>query len=139
MAGRIKSSVEDLYSRKIIDWAFCKTINAALNVKHTEGIIIQSDLGSQYTSNLFESALAELKIHHSYNRKGCPYDNACIEPFHSVLKKEVVNLRKYKDAKAAHNSIFEYIESWYSRKRIHSGLNDRTPEAVYSECEKLSG
>ena len=43
--------------------------NTALNVKHTEGIIIQSDLGSQYTSNLFESALAELKIRHSYSRK----------------------------------------------------------------------
>ena len=64
MAGFIKLLVEDLYSRKIIDWAFGKTINAklavkalrnaALNVKHTEGIIIQSDLGSQYTSNLFE-------------------------------------------------------------------------------------
>ena len=61
--------------------------NAALNVKHTEGIIIYSDLGSEYTHNLFESALAELKIRHSYNRKGCPYDIACIESFQSVLKK----------------------------------------------------
>ena len=61
--------------------------NAALNVKHTEGIIIYSDLGSEYTHNLFESALAELKSCHSYNRKGCPYDNACIESFQSVLKK----------------------------------------------------
>ena len=107
--------------------------NAALNVKHAERIIIQSDLGSQYTSNLFESALAELKIRHSYSRKTCPYDNACIEPFHSVLKKEVVNFRKYKDVKAAYNSFFEYIEAWYNRKRIHSSLNYRTQEAVYSE------
>ena len=112
--------------------------NAVLNVKHTEGIIIQSDLGSQYTSNLFESALAELKIRHSYSRKTCPYDNACIESFHSVLKKEVVNLRKYKDSKAAYNAIFEYIESWYNCKRIHTSLNSRTPEAVYSEYEKLA-
>ena len=110
--------------------------NTALNVKHTEGIIIQSDLGSQYTSNLFEAALAEVKIHHSYSRNECPYDNACIEAFHAVLKKEEVNLRKYKDSKAAYNAIFEYIESWYSRKRIHSSLNDRTLEAVYSESEK---
>lgn len=141
------ASVEDLYSRKIIGWAFGKTIdanlavkalrNAAMNVKHTEGIIIQSDLGCQYTSNLFESALAELKIRHSYSRKGYPYDNSCIESFHSVLKKEEVNLRKYKDSKAAYNAVFEYIESWYNSKRIHSSLNYRTPEAVYSECEKL--
>ena len=85
--------VEDLYSRKIIGWAFGKTIdaevavralkNAVLNVKHTEGIIIQSDLGCQYTSNLFESALAEFKIRHSYSKKGYPYDNSCIESFHS--------------------------------------------------------
>ncbi len=142
------ASVEDLYSRKIIGWAFGKTIdtnlavkalkNAALNVKHTEGIIIQSDLGCQYTSNLFESALAELKIRHSYSKKGYPYDNSCIESFHSVLKKEEVNLRKYKDSKAAYDAVFEYIESWYNRKRIHSSLNYRTPEAVHSECEKLA-
>ena len=123
MAVPTKLLVEDLYLRKIISWAFGKIMdtqlalkalkNAVLNVKHTEGIIIQSDLGSQYTSNLFESALAELKIRHSYSRKGCPYDIACIELFHSVLKKEAVNLRKYKDSKAAYNSIFEYIESWY--------------------------
>ena len=104
MAVPTKLLVEDLYLRKIISWAFGKIMdtqlalkalkNAVLNVKHTEGIIIQSDLGSQYTSNLFESALAELKIRHSYSRKGCPYDNTCIESFHSVLKKEAVNLRK---------------------------------------------
>ncbi|MCR5763603.1 MAG: integrase core domain-containing protein [Treponema sp.] len=111
--------------------------NAALNVKHTDGIIIQSDLGCQYTSNIFESALAELKIRHSYSKKGCPYDNYCIESFHSVLKKEEVSLNKYKDSKAAYNAIFEYIESWYNRKRIHSSLNYRTPESVYSEREKF--
>ncbi len=69
--------VEYLYSRKIIGCTFGKIMdaqlalralkNAVLNVKHTEGILIQSDLGSQYTSNLFESAVAELKIRHSYS------------------------------------------------------------------------
>ena len=86
--------------------------------------------------NLFEAALAELKIRHFYSRKGYPYDNAYIESFHSVLKKEEINLRKYKDSKAANNAIFEYIESWYNRNSIHLSLNYRTPEAVYSECEK---
>jgi len=142
------ASVEDIYSRKIIGWSFGKSIdaelavkalrNAVLNVRKTEGIIIQSDLGSQYTSNLFEAALADLKIRHSYSKKGYPYDNSYIESFHSVLKKEEVNLRKYKDSKEAYNAIFEYIESWYNRKRIHSSLNYRTSEGVYSECEKLA-
>lgn len=57
--------------------------NAALNVKCTEGIIIQSDLGCHYISNLFESALAELKIRHSYSKKGYPYDNSCIESWYN--------------------------------------------------------
>lgn len=137
------ASVEDLYSRKIIGWAFGKTMdaelakkaleNASLNVKKTKGIILQTDLGSQYTSNIFEEYLAKLKIRHSYSRKGCPYDNSCIESFHSILKKEEVNLKKYKDFKDAYNAIFEYIESWYNRERIHSCLNYRTPDEVYSE------
>ena len=142
------ASVEDLYSRKIIGWAFSKNINtelairalknATLNVKNTEGIILQTDLGCQYTSNLFESTLANLKIRHSYSKKGYPYDNSYIESFHSVLKKEEVNLRKYKNSKSAYNAIFEYIESWYNRKRIHSSLNYKTPQDVYSECENLA-
>ena len=74
-------------SQKIHHAALNRIINAALNVKHTDGIIIHSDLGCQFTSNLFESALAELKIRHSYSKKDCPYDNSCIESFHSVLKR----------------------------------------------------
>ena len=137
------ASVKDLYSRKIIGWAFDKTMdaeqakkaleNASLNVKKTKGIILQTDLGSQYTSNIFEEYLAKLKIRHSYSRKGCPYDNSCIESFHSILKKEEVNLKKYKDFKDAYNAIFEFIEAWYNRERIHSSLNYRTPDEVYSE------
>ena len=76
-----------------------------------------ADFGSQYTRNLFEAAHEELKICDFYSRKRSRYDNACLESFHFVLKKEEVNLRKYKDAKAAYNAIFEYIESWYNRKR----------------------
>ena len=80
--------------------------------------------------------MAELKIRHSYSRKGCPYDNSYIESFHSILKKEEVNLKKYKDFKDAYNAIFEFIEAWYNRERIHSSLNYRTPDEVYSNLEK---
>ena len=80
--------------------------------------------------------MAELKIRHSYSRKGCPYDNSCIESFQSILKKEEVNLKKYKDFKDAYNAIFEFIEAWYNRERIHSSLNYRTPDEVYSNLEK---
>lgn len=140
------ASVMDLYSRKIIGWAFDRTMtaelavkavkNASLNVKSTAGIILQSDLGCQYTSNIFEAELAKHGIRHSFSKKGCPYDNSCIESFHSVLKKEEVNRTQYLDFKEAYDAMFVYIESWYNRSRIHSSLNYRTPDSVYSECEK---
>ena len=94
------ASVMDLCSRKIIGYAYGTSMtaelaveavkNACLNVKDTSGIILHSDLGSQYTSLAFEGYLAERGILHSFSRKGNPYDNACIESFHSVLKKEEI-------------------------------------------------
>ena len=67
---------------------------------------------------------------HSFSRKGNPYDNACIESFHSILKKEEVNHNKYYDFNAARRAIFDFIESWYNRKRIHSAINYKTPNEV---------
>ena len=85
------ASVMDLYDRKIIGWAYGKKItaelatkavkNACLNISNTAGIILHSDLGSQYTSDEFEKYLQEKGIIHSFSRKGNPYDNACIESF----------------------------------------------------------
>ena len=135
------ASVMDLYSKKIIGYAFGTSMtaelavkaveNVCLNVKTTEGIILHSDLGSQYTSHEFENFLCSKGIIHSFSRKGNPYDNACIESFHSVLKKEEVNHRKYYDFSVASKAIFEYIESWYNRKRIHSSIDYMTPQAVH--------
>ena len=135
------ASVMDLYSKKIIGYAYHTSMtaelaikaveNACLNVKKTEGIILHSDLGSQYTSQKFENYLATKHMIHSFSRKGNPYDNACIESFHSILKKEEVNHHKYYDFNAARKAVFEYIESWYNRKRIHSAINYKTPQAAH--------
>jgi putative transposase len=132
----------DFYSRKIIGWSYGTSMtcelavkavqNACLNVKNTDGIILHSDLGSQYTSELFEDFLEKHKIKHSFSRKGCPYDNACIESFHSLLKKEEIHHQNYFDSKDAYQSIFEYIESWYNHKRIHSSIQYQTPDAVHN-------
>ncbi|MDL2302583.1 IS3 family transposase [Lachnospiraceae bacterium OttesenSCG-928-D06] len=115
------ASVMDLCSRKIIGYAYGTSMtvelaleaveNACLNTKNTEGIILHSDLGSQYTSHLFESYLSNVGIRHSFSRKGNPYDNACIESFHSILKKEEIYLHTYQDSREARRTIFEYIES----------------------------
>ena len=137
------ASVMDLCTRKIIGYAYSKSMtaelaveavkNACLNVKDTQGIILHSDLGSQYTSQLFENFLISRGMVHSFSRKGNPYDNACIESFHSVLKKEEIYLHTYADSKAARRAIFEYIEGWYNRKRIHSAIGYMTPQQKEDE------
>ena len=133
----------DLCSRKVIGYAYGTSMtaelaveavkNACLNVRDTEGIILHSDLGSQYTSQVFEKYLGKNGIRHSFSRKGNPYDNACIESFHSVLKKEEIYLHTYQDAGEARRAIFEYIEGWYNRKRIHSALGYITPRQKEDE------
>ncbi len=142
------ASVMDLCSRKIIGYAYGASMtaelaieavkNACLNVSNTEGIILHSDLGSQYTSMAFESCLASMGMIHSFSRKGNPYDNACIESFHSLLKKEEVYLHTYQNSKEARRAIFEYIEGWYNRKRIHSAIGYMTPQQKEdAELKKL--
>ena len=59
-------------------------------IKNTRDMILHSDLGSQYTSDIFENYLSSKGIKHSFSRKGNPYDNTCIESFHSLLKKEMI-------------------------------------------------
>lgn len=119
------ASVMDLNSRKIVGYSMSKNIDTTLTIKAldnayklqkpAEGLILHSDLGSQYTSYEFGEYVKKHKLIHSFSGKGNPYDNACIESFHSVLKKEEVNLVKYFDFDAARLAIFEYIESWYNR------------------------
>lgn len=124
------ASVMGLHDRKSIGYAYGTNMtaelalqaekNAAINIPDLKGIIIHSDLGSQYTSDLFESYLTKNEMKHSFSRKGNRYDNACIESFHSVMKKEKTYINIYKDFNEAKKAIFEYIESWYNRKRIHN-------------------
>lgn len=138
------ASVMDLYSKKIVGYSFGKSmttdlvIDALNNAYNTqmpdEGLVFHSDLGSQYTGTEFSKYVKELKIIQSFSKKGCPYDNACIESFHAVLKKEEVHRVKYFDFESARLALFEYIEGWYNRKRIHSSIGYITPE----ECEKLA-
>ena len=94
----------------------------------TKELIIHSDLGSQYTSNKFENYLKVLSIKHSYSKKGYPYDNAPMESFHFCFKKEDEKMNKYFDFNDAKLSTFEYIESWYNRRRILSRIGYMTPQ-----------
>ena len=138
------ATIEDLCSRSIIGYSYGKAIdaelvmqaikNAEVKGKFKKNAIFHSDLGSQYTSGKVEKYLKELGLKHSYSKKGYPYDNACMESFNAILKKEEVNLKEYETFEEAKLAIFTFIESWYNRKRIHSSIGYKTPYDI----EKIS-
>jgi transposase InsO family protein len=135
------TSVMDLYSRKIIAWTVSKTmdvkyvVNTIILAKKRRRLdnplILHSDRGSQYVSAAFQKATVGMK--HSFSQKAYPWDNACIESFHSLIKREWLNRFKILDDKQARRLVFEYIESFYNTVRIHSHCNYMSP----NEYEQL--
>ena len=138
--------VMDLFDLKIIGWSYGENMTAELVMSAfkkakiargvTKGMIFHSDLGSQYTSNEYENLLGKNNVKHSYSKKGYPYDNASMESFNAILKKEEVNVNMYTTFKEAKLAIFEFIESWYNNTRIHSTLDYKTPNQKYNEYLK---
>lgn len=134
------ASVMDLHTKKIVGYSFGRTMTTELIIKALEnayhiqqpdeGLIFHSDLGTQYTSDEFEKVIKKFKMIHSFSYKGSPYDNACIESFHAILKKEEVNHVQYIDYKSAELALFKYIEGWYNRKRIHGSIGYKTPQEM---------
>ena len=94
--------------------------------------IILTEVVSQYTSNEYEELLLSLGIKHSYSKKGYPYDNASMESFNAILKKEEVNVNNYETFEEAKLAIIEFIESWYNNQRIHGTLGYITPNQKYN-------
>ncbi|RBW68493.1 IS3 family transposase [Bacillus taeanensis] len=110
------ASVMDLYSRKIVGWSMNHTMTKELVMdalkmaynrqKPGKGLIHHSDRGVQYASNDYQKLLKEYEMTSSMSRKGNCYDNACIESFHGILKKELVYQTTYKTRLEARKSIF---------------------------------
>lgn len=131
------ASVMDLYSRKIIgfhmsnrltkDLAITALKRAMANQPPKPGLIHHSDRGVQYASKEYIKLLEQKKIKVSMSRKGNCYDNACIESFHSILKKELIYVNKYRTRDQAKMNIFEYIVSFYNGKRLHSTIGYESP------------
>ncbi|OUQ80740.1 transposase [Massilimicrobiota sp. An105] len=125
------NSVMDLYSRKIIEWTLSRTLEVseilecvkrAKTIRSSaDPVIIQSDRGIHYTSNYYKELTKGLVC--SYSRKGNPWDNACIESYHSLLKREWLNRLNIQDYAQAYRLVFEYLEGFYNAKRIHSHCN----------------
>lgn len=131
------ASVMDLYSRKIVGWHMSERMTKELvlqALKQAYGrqqpeqeVLHHSDRGSQYASHDYQKQLEVYSMLSSMSRKGNCYDNACIESFHSIIKKELIYLNKYETRAEAEKSIFEYIEVFYNNERIHSTIDYATP------------
>jgi transposase InsO family protein len=127
----------DLFSRKIVGWSMAnhmrtEMVIAALimayqNRKPGKGLIIHSDQGSQYGSDEFRKELKKMGMIQSMSGRGNCWDNACAESFFHLLKTELIQFMNYQNYMDAKISIFEYLEVFYNRYRIHSTLGYQSP------------
>jgi len=129
--------VMDLFSRRIVGWSMSRWINRhlvmdaltmAIGSRRPEGVLIHhSDRGSQYTSDDFRDELKKHGIECSMSARGNCYDNAVVESFFGLLKREWVNRVRYRTRAEARADVFAYIECFYNRKRRHGYLGNISP------------
>ena len=127
----------DLYSRQVIGWATSSRINKELVLAALRqaigrrvvlpGLIFHSDRGSQYASNDVRKLLQSHKIQQSMSKKGDCYDNAVAESFFATLKLELVYPDFFRTREQADIQLFEYIEIFYNRQRLHSAISYAVP------------
>ena len=135
----------DLFSRKVVGWSMSSRMTADIVVdafrmalfrqKRNAPKIMHSDRGSQYASEAFRNELESHGCKQSMSRKGDCWDNAVAESFFGTLKNELVHHEKYKTREEARLSIFDYIEMFYNRRRLHSYLNYQSPENFEKSME----
>ena len=129
--------VIDLFSRQVIGWSMSSRIDTNLVLdaitmacwrrKPKQEVIVHSDQGCQYTSYDWRSMLKSQNMLASMSRKGNCWDNACAESFFSLLKRERIRRKIYKNHEEAKCDIFNYIELFYNSIRRHGNNNDLSP------------
>jgi len=129
--------VLDLHSRRVVGWAMSERqqqtlVSSALVMALTQrtpahGLIHHSDRGVQYTSISFREELEQAGIECSMSRRGMPYDNAMVESFFSTLKNELTHHQQFLTLDQARAAVFDYIESFYNRRRRHQALGYCSP------------
>jgi putative transposase len=130
------AAILDLYSRRVVGWAMRDRLNsdlvesawrmAVINRRPPANLLHHSDRGSQYTSDAYWSLLLSAHCQVSMSRTGNCYDNAAMESFFATLKGECAT-QPFPTKTAARSAIFEYIEVWYNRHRLHSSLGYLSP------------
>jgi putative transposase len=131
--------VLDVYSRRIVGWSMADHLRTELVVDALEmavwrrkpkaGLVHHSDRGTQYTALSFGKKLEEAGIVPSMGRAGSALDNAISESFVSTLKCELVHRRHFPTRETARSAVFEYLEAFYNRRRLHSSLGYLSPES----------
>jgi len=128
--------VLDVFSRKIVGWAFGQrqtadlvlaALNMALQTRRPEGVIHHSDQGSQYTSLEFGKRCSAMGVRPSMGSVGDAWDNAMAESFFASLECELIDRRVWKTFAEARMEIFTWIEGWYNPRRRHSGIGQKSP------------
>ncbi|TCV81208.1 IS3 family transposase [Methylomonas denitrificans] len=129
----------DLYARRVIGWSISERMTAtlvgdaltmALWRRHLpKGVIVHPDRGSQYCSAAYQKLLSKHQLICSMSKKGDCYDNAAMESWNHSLKVEAIHGERFITRHTAKQHVFEYIEVYYNRKRLHSKLGYMSPEA----------
>ncbi len=141
------ASILDLYTKQIVGWKLSDRMTtdlvmdalkqAYVSKKPGKDLIHHSDRGSQYTSSDYREQLESYEMKPSMSRKGNCYDNACIEAFHSILKREFIYSKpKFKTKQEAQQKHYRYLEFFYNRKRSNSTIGYMSPlqfEQLYYE------
>jgi transposase InsO family protein len=141
------ATVIDAASRRVVGWAMAEHMRAELacdalkmaiqNRRPSPGLIFHSDRGSQYTSSEFTTLLEHNGIRQSLSRPRQCWDNAVAESFFATLKCELIHRHAWPTRARARSAIFEYIEGWYNRRRLHSSLGYLSPAQYERRCARL--
>jgi putative transposase len=131
------AAVMDLCSRKIVGWTTSDSLETPLvkaalqqawaDRRPAAGLLYHSDRGSQYASSAFRALLHSCHMRPSMSGRGNCYDNATMESFWSSLKTEWLHQQNFQTRAQAHSAIFDYIETFYNPKRLHSALGYQSP------------
>ena len=143
------SAIMDLFSRKLIGWRCDDHLKSSLIIdafkmaitrrKSSNNMLLHSDRGIQYASNESRSFLQKHNIQPSMSRKGNCYDNAAMESFFSLLKTEALPEGSvFINKDIAKTELFEYIECYYNRKRIHSSIGYNSPVKFEQSLQESS-
>jgi putative transposase len=136
------ATVMDLYSRMLIGWCLSERMTTRLVVdalkmalwrrKMPQGVIVHSDRGSQYCSADYRALLSQHGLICSMSKRGDCFDNAAMESWNHSFKVEAIHGEKFKTREEAKNHVFDYVEVYYNRQRLHSRLGYMSPE-VFEE------